>query len=54
MEGYPLLKKKIALKKSWRSFLGKEEPWEKLIKEYACSEWNIPLLINDIKSISAE
>lgn len=53
-EGYPLLKKKVALKKSWRSFLGKEEPWEKLIKEYACSEWNIPLLINDIKSIAAE
>jgi len=53
-EGYPLLKKKVILKKSWRSFLGKEEPWEKLIKEYACKRYNIPLLINDIKSLDSK
>ncbi|HAH23309.1 MAG TPA: hypothetical protein DCL77_06060 [Prolixibacteraceae bacterium] len=50
-EGYPLLKKKVALKKSWRSFLGWEEPWEKLIKEFAYNGHDLPLLINDIKSL---
>lgn len=52
-EGYPLLKKKVALKKSWRSFLGWEEPWEKLIAENAFSGHNIPLLIHDIKSLAS-
>lgn len=51
-EGYPLLKKKVALKKGWRSFLGKEELWEKLIKEYAFDNCNIPLIISEIKSIA--
>jgi lipopolysaccharide biosynthesis protein len=53
-EGYPLIKKKVALKKSWRSILGWEEPWEKLIKEYAFSGHNIPILIKDIKSVASK
>jgi lipopolysaccharide biosynthesis protein len=53
-EGYPLLKKKVVLKKSWRSFFGREEPWEKLIREYASNQHNIPLLINDIKSLASK
>ena len=53
-EGYPLLKKKVAFQKSWRSFLGREETWEKLIQEHACSELNIALLINEIKSIRSK
>lgn len=53
-EGYPLLKKKVALKKSWRGFVGKEEPWEKLIKKYAYSGWNIKQLIDDIKLIASK
>lgn len=52
-EGYPLLKKKIVLKKSWRSAMGKEEPWEKLIKEYAFNGFDISLLINDIKAVAS-
>lgn len=47
-EGYPLIKKKIVLKKSWRSIIGKREYWEKLLTEYACSDWNIPLLIKEL------
>ena len=50
-EGYPLLKKKVALKRSWRSFLGWEEPWEKLIKEYAVGKCDIAQLIDEIRSI---
>lgn len=53
-EGYPLLKKKVALKKSWRGFIGKEELWEKLIKKYANSGWNITQLIDDIKLIASK
>lgn len=51
-EGYPLLKKKVALKKSWRTFFGKEEPWERLIKEYAIDNYTLPLIINEIRSIA--
>ena len=51
-EGYPLLKKKIILKKSWRSWFGLQEPWEKLIIKHSFGDWNIPLLIQEIRSIS--
>jgi len=48
-EGYPLIKKKIILNKSWRSAFGIAEHWEKLFANYACNEWNISLLIDEIK-----
>lgn len=51
-EGYPLLKKKIVLKKSWRSWFGLKEPWENLIGEYSLVEWNIPSIIHELRSIS--
>lgn len=48
-EGYPLIKKKIILNKSWRSSFGITEQWEKLLAKYACNEWNISLLIDEIR-----
>lgn len=51
-EGYPLLKKKIALKKSWRAWFRLKEPWEKLILEYSANEWDITSLIQEIRAIS--
>jgi len=51
-EGYPLLKKKIVLKKSWRSWFGLKEPWENLIGEYSSGEWNIPSNIHELRSNS--
>jgi len=48
-EGYPLIKKKIILNKSWRSVFGIAEHWEKLLANYACREWNILFLIDEIK-----
>ena len=51
-EGYPLLKKKIVLQKSWRSWFRFQEPWEKLIIKHSSGDWNIPLLIQEIRSIS--
>jgi len=42
-EGYPLIKKK-----SWRSFIGKGESWENAISDYACSDWNILLVIEEL------
>jgi len=51
-EGYPLLKKKIVLQKSWRTWLGFQEPWEKLIIKHSTDDWNMPSLIHEIRSIS--
>lgn len=48
-DGYPLIKKKIILSKSWRSVFGMVEHWEKLLADYACREWNISLMIDEIK-----
>jgi lipopolysaccharide biosynthesis protein len=48
-EGYPLIKKKVVLKKSWRSVLGKKECWENLLAEYGYSDWDISLLIDENK-----
>ena len=48
-EGYPLIKKKIILSKSWRSVFGMAELWEKLLADYSCREWNISFLIDEIK-----
>lgn len=48
-DGYPLIKKKIVLGKSWRSVFGMAEHWEKLLVNYACREWNISHLIDEIK-----
>lgn len=48
-ENYPLIKKKVVMKKSWRSVVGKRERWEKLLTEYACSDWNISRLIEELK-----
>ena len=50
--GYPLLKKKVALKKNWRTYFGKQLTWEKLLKDHGCSEWNIPLLIENFKKLA--
>lgn len=47
-EGYPLIKKKVVLKKSWRSFIEKKESWENAISDYACSDWNISLVIEEL------
>ncbi len=47
--GYPMIKKKVVVMSGWRSFCGMHEPWEKLLLKYGCTDWNIPLLINDIK-----
>jgi len=51
MEGYPLFKKNFVVKKSWRSYIGLKEPWVKLIEEHATNQWNIPLLIDEMRSI---
>jgi hypothetical protein len=51
MEGYPLFKKNFVVKKSWRSYIGLKEPWVKLIEEHATIQWNIPLLIDEMRSI---
>jgi hypothetical protein len=48
-EGYPLVKKKIVLGKSWKSLFGIKNSWEKLLAENACSDWDICLAIDEIK-----
>lgn len=48
-EGYPLVKKKIVLEKSWKSLFGIKYPWEKLLTENAYSDWDISLAIDEIK-----
>jgi len=49
LEGYPLIKKKIILSKSWKSVFGIAENWEKLLANYAFDDWNISLMIDEIK-----
>lgn len=48
-EGYPLIKKKIVLEKSWKSVIGIENSWKKLLIEFGCRNWDISLLIDEIK-----
>jgi len=48
-EDYPLIKKKIVLKKSWRSVFGKKEGWENLLAEYGYRDWDISVFTSEIK-----
>lgn len=46
-EGYPLLKKKVVLDKSWKLF-NKRPKAQKLIEKYGCSEWDLEEALNEI------
>jgi hypothetical protein len=48
-EGYPLIKKKIVLVKNWKTVIGIKNSWEKLLTEFGCPNWDISLLIDEIK-----
>lgn len=50
--GYPLIKKKVILQRTWRSVLGYKEPWENVIGQYARGNWNISGAIEQLKSIA--
>lgn len=50
-EGYPLIKKKVILEKSWRSLFRKKQPWEELLfKIHENSDWNISLMLDEVKN----
>jgi hypothetical protein len=46
-EGYPLLKKKVALEKGWKLFGKKSNP-KKLIKQFGYNEWKLEEALNEI------
>ncbi len=48
-KNYPLIKKKVVLKKSWRSVFGKKEYWERLLAEYGCNDWDVSFFIREVK-----
>lgn len=49
--GYPLIKKKVISKNSWKDSLRVVLPWEKMIRQYGNREWEIELLINELYRI---
>lgn len=51
-EGYPLIKKKVVMQRSWRSFLGLKEPWENVVNEYSIHKWNMSGVIAELHAIT--
>jgi hypothetical protein len=52
--GYPLLKRKVITKKSWKDVFRSQKPWEKLIRKYGNPDWEIEALTQELIQMSEE
>ena len=52
--GYPLMKRKIIIKKSWKDRFRQQYRWEKIIRQYGNKNWDIENLIDELKQIKKE
>jgi len=52
--GYPLIKKKIILKKNRTDIFGFCQNWEKLIRQYGKKDWEIEILIEELNQIKRD
>ena len=52
--GYPLVKKKVISKSSWKDIFHLNQSWENMIRQYGNKDWNIEGLIDELKQIKKE
>ena len=49
--GYPLIKKKVITKSSWKDSFRSSNKWEKLIRQYGNQNWEIESMIDELIQI---